>query len=319
MKYLIIGGTSLFGRVILQKLAAQNQPDFIVATKLTQEKTVEIPGVLWHDMDVQNPLMIARLLSESQYDVIFDFAVQNSVGYAWSDPGATIDVNVSGLLNLLDAVRQCGYEPRIVLAGSGEEYGRIPFSEMPIRETTKVNPENIFAASKNCQTMIAELYEQAYHMDILIVRTFNEIGPGQSARFVVSNLCRQFAEMGEGGQHTVHVGNLNVKRDFTDVRDLADAFLSVAKSGKTGEIYNAGRGHAVSIHEVIDILQNETGVEVSIQTEAGRMRLIDSPIFEADCSKIQRDTGWSAQIPLGTTIKDMLNFWKTHEKQTNVK
>lgn len=312
MKYLVIGGTSLFGKVLLRKIAGKSDTDLVVATKLPQEKIVEIPGVVWHDMDVQNPLMIATLLSKSRYDVIFDFAVQNSVGYAWSDPGATIDVNVSGLLNLLDAVRQCGYPPRIVLAGSGEEYGRIPFSDMPIKETAKVNPENIFAASKNCQTMIAELYEKAYHMDILIVRTFNEIGPGQSERFVVSNLCRQFAGIEKEEHPVVHVGNLNVKRDFTDVRDLTDAFLSVMERGKTGEIYNAGRGHAVSIREVIEMLQEITGIQADIRTEAGRMRLIDSPIFEADCTKIKRDTGWSARIPLETTVKDMFDFWKTH-------
>lgn len=313
MKYLIIGGTSLFGKVLMQKLAEENDTELIVATKLPIEKPVNIPRVIWNDMDVQNPLVITELLSKEEYNVIFDFAVQNSVGYAWSDPGATIDINVSGLLNLLDAVRQCAYVPRIVLAGSGEEYGRISFVEMPIKETTKVNPENIFAASKNCQTMLAELYGQAYQMDINIIRTFNEIGPGQSERFVVSNLCKQFAMIQADLQNPViYVGNLNVKRDFTDVRDLVKAFIAVAKSGKKGEIYNAGRGHAVTIREIIQILQEQTGISVKIQSEAGRMRLIDTPIFEADCHKIYADTGWKAQIPLEQTVRDMVEYWRAN-------
>lgn len=311
MKYLIIGGTSAFGKAVTVELFKGNEkPELLVMTKLPTENCADMPGVTWQNLDLMNPLMITELLTANTYDVIYHFAVQNSVSYAWENPSATIDVNVSGTLNLLDAVRQCGYTPRIVIASSGEEYGQVPFSEIPIREETVVSPKNLFAASKNCQTMIAELYGKAYHMDILILRVFNEIGPGQSERFVVSNLCKQFAlNKLRKNEPVIYAGNTNVRRDFTDIRDIARAFVVAAEKGTSGQIYNVGKGHAISIMDVISILEKVSGLTVQVRSVGDRMRLIDTPIFEANCSKIQKELGWVPEITREQTIKDMYQYW----------
>lgn len=309
MNTLIIGGTSLFGGYLTDSLLQKGER--VAATKLPTEKPADRPGVTWSDVDVMDPLSIVDVLKKERPQVVYNFAVQNSVSYAWRNPGATVDVNVIGALNLLDAVRQLDYQPTVLLAGSGEEYGRMPFSDMPQTEEQKPNPGNIFAASKVCQTMMAQIYCRAYQMKIILVRTFNETGPGQSGRFVVSNFCKQFALMEKGkAEPVLEVGNMNIQRDFTDVRDLVRAFELLAEKGRPGEIYNAGRGAAEPISRVIKLLQAQTGIAVQVRASADRIRPIDTPIFEADIAKLQQDTGWQAEIPLEKTVADMLDYWR---------
>lgn len=337
MKYLIIGITSLFGPVIYRKLKEDDSNIQIITTGLEGEKVPAFLAGASEDAGKTGDYFVLDLLDRDKTeqfirnhkpDVILNLAVQNSVGFAWSNPQDTIDVNVNGTLNLLDAVRAVGdgYRPRIVIAGSGEEYGELPFSELPIKEDTKVNPRNIFAASKACQTMMAKLYIRAYKMDIIILRTFNEIGPGQSERFAVSNFCKQFALLersaGESAEAAsdendnksripvIKTGNLNIRRDFTDVRDLADAFILAARKGKSGEVYNAGHGNCVPIQTVLEMLQDITGIKVKIEADAARIRPIDPAAFESDNRKLQKDTGWKPQIELIDTITDMLDFWR---------
>ncbi|MDD4849680.1 MAG: GDP-mannose 4,6-dehydratase [Gemmiger sp.] len=313
MKTLIIGGTSLFGQYLAERLTAAGEA--LAATKLPTEKLPEnLEGnqkIAWSDVDIMDPLTIVEVLKKVRPQVIYNFAVQNSVSYAWRNPGATVDVNVIGALNLLDAVRQLDYKPTVLLAGSGEEYGRMPFSAMPQGEDKKPNPGNIFAASKVCQTMMAQIYCRAYGMQLILVRTFNETGPGQSGRFVVSNFCRQFARIEKKqAEPVLQVGNLAIQRDFTDVRDLVRAFALLAEKGRPGEIYNAGRGQATPIAKVLDILQERTGITVQVEAMGDRIRPVDTPIFEADVTKIYNDTGWKAEIPLEQTVQDMLDYWR---------
>ncbi len=311
MNYLIVGGTSLFGAGLAECLQSRDSSAVITATKLPTEQALPLAGVTWADVDVLDTLSIIDTLNACHPDMVFNLAVQNSVGYAWSNPGATVDVNVTGALNLMDAVRQLDYQPVVVLAGSGEEYGRMPFDELPLAEDAKPNPGNIFAASKVCQTMMAKIYRRAYNMRLIVLRTFNEIGPGQSARFVVSNFCRQFALIEAGkAEPVIHTGNVNIERDFTDVRDLVRAFALVAEKGRPGEVYNAGRGHAVPIREVLGMLEQLTHLKVELHADADRIRPIDTPKFEADTTKITADTGWQAEIPLEQTVEDMLNYWR---------
>jgi GDP-4-dehydro-6-deoxy-D-mannose reductase len=333
MTSLIIGGTSLFGRYLAPRLLMAGQT--VIVTKQAGQKsesgenlikyTGQSAGCIWVDMDVTDKDTIAQILQKYHPNVIYDFAVQNSVGYAWKNPAETIDINIIGTLNVFDTIRSMeGYKPRILIAGSGEEYGRTGYSKIPISEKLQPKPNNIFAASKACQSLLANIYFRAYGMDIVTVRTFNECGPGLSDRFSISNFCRQFAQYvketsaasikpestvsGDGGM-VLHVGNLNIERDYTDVRDLVNAFISLSNSGKAGEVYNAGRGHAEIIGSVINILEDICGFSVKTVVEPSRIRPIDTPKLEADNRKIKADTGWTAEIELQQTVKDIYEYW----------
>lgn len=310
MRYLIIGGTSVFGPGLIDRLLRKPETEAVIATKLPSEAGFDRDGLQWRDLDVRSETDVNQIVSSAKADVIFDFATQDSVGYAWKEPIETVDINVAGTINVLNAVRDFSPETRLIIAGSGEEYGRMDFSDIPIREDINPQPNNIYGATKACQTMFAKLYYQAYDMDIIVIRTFYETSVLQDDRYAISSFCRQFAEIKAGLREAVlKTGNLNNIRDFTDVEDLVRAFYLVAEKGKSGEVYNAARGRATALLDIIGILEALTGIRVEIQADSSRFRPMDAPAVVADVRKIEADCGWKAEIPLEKTIEKMLVHW----------
>lgn len=237
------------------------------ATKLAHEQ-LEISGVAIHDLNILNKDEIVALLYEVRPDYIFHLAAQSSVSVAWKNPGLTIDINVKGSVNLMDAVRELFYKPRVLLIGSGEEYGHIREGETPIKEDNYLRPGNIYAATKVCQNMIASIYTQAYDMQLMMVRAFNHIGPCQSPIFVISDFCKQVAEIEAGKKEPVmYVGNLAAKRDFTDVRDVVRAYALLVQKGTPGETYNVGSGHAHEIREILDLIISFSPREIRVEID----------------------------------------------------
>ena len=215
---LIIGAAGFVGSYLAKELLTNHNMD-VYATKLSHEQ-LEIADANIYDLNILDKDEIISLLYKIRPDYIFHLAAQSSVSVAWKNPGLTVDINVKGCVNLLDAVRELYYKPAVLLIGSGEEYGHIKADEVPINEENHLRPGNIYAATKVCQNMIAAIYSQAYDMNLIMVRAFNHIGPGQSPIFVVSDFCKQVAEIEKGIKTpTIYVGNLAAKRDFTDVRD----------------------------------------------------------------------------------------------------
>ena len=311
MRYLIIGGTSVFGEGLADRLLAKPDTETVIATKLPSEARYEREKLHWHDLDVRLEADVNRIVSSSAADVIFDLATQDSVGYAWKEPIETVDINVAGTINVLNSVRDFSPDTRLIIAGSGEEYGRMDFSDLPLHEEITPRPNNIYGASKACQTMFARLYHQAFGLDILVLRTFYETSALQDDRYAVSSFCRQFAEMEAGIKEPVlKTGNLNNIRDFTDVEDLVKAFDAVAEKGKSGEVYNAAKGKPTALLDIIRILENLTGIQVKIEADSCRFRPIDAPAVVADVHKIEADCGWKAEIPMEQTIEKLLIHWR---------
>ena len=311
MRYLIIGGTSIFAEGLVDRLLEKQDTESIIATKLPGKKQFDKKLLEWRDLDIRNVEEANRIVQDSSPDIIFDLATKDSVGHAWLNPTETVDINVVGTINLLNAVRDFSPNARLVIGGSGEEYGRMKFSDLPVKENAKPQPVNIYGATKACQTMFARLYGQAFGLDIILLRTFYETSDKQDDRFAVSSFCKQFAEIEAGIREPVlYTGNLNNVRDFTDVADLVRAFDLVAEKGKKGAVYNAARGKATSLLDVITILERLTGIFVEIKMVANRVRPMDAPVAIADVSKIYEDTGWKAEIPIEKTIAGMLSFWR---------
>ena len=222
-----------------------------------------------------------------------------------------MDVNVKGSLNVLDAVRELDYRPRILLIGSGEEYGHVRPTEVPIQEDNVLRPGNIYAATKACQNMIGSIYARAYNMDIMMVRAFNHVGPNQAPIFVVADFCKQVAEIEKGlREPMMRVGNLSAKRDFSDVRDVVRAYALLLEHGKSGESYNVGSGKAVEIQHILDLILANAKVPVTVEVDRERLRPVDVPIIEADVKKLVDCTGWKREIPLEQTIKETLEYWR---------
>lgn len=308
-KALIIGAAGFVGNYLAEHL--RNECGMAVsATKLPSEQ-IENEDIQIYNLDILDKEAVVSLLFRVRPDYIFHLAAQSSVGVAWKNPGLTIDVNIKGSVNVMDAVRELYYKPRVLLIGSGEEYGHIRPGETPITEENSLRPGNIYAATKICQNMIGNIYARAYDMELMMVRAFNHIGPCQAPIFVVADFCRQVAEIEKGIREPVmYVGNLSTKRDFTDVRDVVKAYSLLIRKGKAGETYNVGTGHAVTIEEVLKQIIGLSKKEISVKVDPNKIRPVDVPIIEADISKIYEVTGWKPKIPLWQTIQETLDYWR---------
>ena len=309
-KGLVIGAAGFVGNYLINEM--HNNGMECYATKLPHEKFDNEHAEVY-DLDIMKKDDIVSLLFEVRPDYIFHLAAQSSVGLAWKNPGLTVDVNIKGSLNLMDAVRELFYKPKVLLIGSGEEYGHIRPGETPITEFNLLRPGNIYAATKACQNMIGNIYAKAYDLDLMMVRAFNHIGPGQAPMFVVSDFCKQVAEAEKGLREPVmKVGNLAAKRDFTDVRDVVRAYVKLIDTGVPGETYNVGSGNAMAIQDILNMIVSMSSCEIKVEIDPNKLRPVDVPIIEADITKLNQLTGWKPEIPLERTIQETLDYWRRH-------
>lgn len=320
---MIIGAAGFVGGYLIDYLGQKCGME-VAATKLPHEK-IELFNrkdgvsgvqsrnreVQIYNLDIMDKKAIVSLLFEFRPDYIFHLAAQSSVGLAWKNPGLTIDVNIKGSVNVMDAIRELYYKPRVLLIGSGEEYGHIKEGETPIGEENMLRPGNIYAATKVCQNMIGNIYARAYDMKVVMVRAFNHIGSTQASMFVLADFCKQVAEIEKGIRRPVmYVGNLAAKRDFTDVRDVVRAYALLAKQGTAGETYNVGSGQAIAIRDILDKVIALSKCSIEVKIDPNKLRPVDVPIIEADISKIRTLTGWTPEISLEQTIQETLDYWR---------
>ncbi len=312
-KALIIGAAGFVGNYLIDHIQ-KNCVWSIAVTKMKHE-SISRKGVEVRDLDILNYNEVKDLMQEVRPDFIFHLAAQSSVALSWKNPGLTVDVNIKGTLNVLDCLRELDYNPRILLIGSGEEYGRVKEQEVPVTENNVLRPGNIYAVTKACQNMIGSIYAQAYGLSVIMVRAFNHIGPNQTPTFVVADFCKQIAEIEAGMREpVVRVGNLSACRDFTDVRDVVRAYVQLIEKGTPGELYNVGSGHAVEIREILDKIVGLSDTEVSVELDPEKVRPVDVPVIEAAAEKLTDCTGWTPEIPLETTLKETLDYWRDELK-----
>ena len=214
-------------------------------------------------------------------------------------------------MNLLDSIRDLETKPRVLLIGSGEEYGRVRENEIPINEENNTRPGNVYAITKVTQNLIGKVYSDAYNLDIMSTRSFNHTGPNQAPMFVVADFCKQVADIENGKEEAIiRVGNLSAKRDFTDVRDVVRAYTLLMEKGKNGETYNVGSGKAIEIQSILDTILSLATKEIKVEVDQNKLRPIDVPIIEADITKLQSDTGWKPEIDLKRTIQETLDYYR---------
>ncbi len=308
-KALIIGAGGFVGSYLINCLRHEFHME-VHATKLNGT-TFSHPSARIYDLDILDREAVRKLLDKIRPDYIFHLAAQSSVSAAWKDPMLTIDVNIKGSVNVMDAVRELPYKPRILIIGSGEEYGHIRDGQTPISEETMLRPGNLYAATKACQNMIGSIYAKAYGMEIILVRAFNHVGPGQAPIFVVSDFCKQTAEIEMGlREPLIRVGNLSARRDFTDVRDVVRAYGLLSLKGTAGETYNVGSGTAIKIRQILDLIVGMSSAKIGVEVDPAKIRPVDVPVIEADIIKITKATGWKPVISIEQTIKETLDYWR---------
>jgi GDP-4-dehydro-6-deoxy-D-mannose reductase len=270
-----------------------------------------VDDVVLLDCDLKDSVAVRHCLSEVRPDYIFHLAAQSFVPTSWKAPVETMTTNVVGQINIFEAMRELKLESRVQLACSSEEYGMVYEDEIPIKETNPLRPLSPYGVSKVAQDLLGYQYHQSYGLHTVRTRGFNHTGPRRGDVFVSSNFSRQIAMVEKGKQEPVlRVGNLEARRDFTDVRDMIRGYWVALEKGEPGEVYNIGSGTDVTIRHMLDILLGFSEIEIEVRQDPKRMRPSDVEVLRADNSKFRRLTGWKPEIPLEKTLEDLLDYWR---------
>ena len=254
---------------------------------------------------------LADLIARKQPEAVYHLAAQANPQASVSDPRGTWALNLGGTLNLLEAIKASGQTPRIVLVGSGVCYGNPAPEFMPVSETCPLRPNNPYAASKAAADLLGIQHFLAHGTNVVMARPFNHAGPRQSSSYVLSALARQVAEVEAGIKPRVEVGNLDIVRDFTDVRDVVRGYRLLAEKGSAGEIYNLGTGRGTKLSDALNTLANHAGRPVEVFVDPARLRPVDQPLLIADPSKLRHATGWEPRLSIEQSLSDMLEDWRT--------
>lgn len=259
--------------------------------------------------DICDHPALTALLAAFRPDVVYHLAGQSDVGRSWQDPLGTYHANVEGTAAVLLACRDAGVR-RAVVVTSADVYGRVDPSALPITEDTPLRPVNPYSASKAGADLVCVQATLGYGLEVVRARSFPHIGPGQSPGFVASALASRIARAERDGTDAIAVGALHTRRDYLDVRDVVRAYRLLALQGLPGEAYNVCTGHDVSVAEVADTLLSLAARPLHLETDPALMRPVDVVAMRGDPSKLQRLTGWRAEIPLRQTLSDLLDDWR---------
>ncbi len=263
------------------------------------------------ECDLRDATSTRDTLEKVRPDWIFHLAAQSFVPTSWIAPTESLTTNVLAQVNLFEAIRHMGLPCRVQLACSSEEYGLVRPDELPIRETNPLRPLSPYAVSKVAQDMLGYQYWMSFKVDAVRTRGFNHEGPRRGPVFVASDFAKQIADIERGRRAPVlSVGNLEARRDFTDVRDMVRAYALALEKCEAGEVYNICRGRAWRIREVLDLLLGMTKARIEVRPDRARLRPSDVPVLLGDRSKFTKATGWEPTIPFEQTLRDMLEHWR---------
>jgi len=315
MRVLITGITGFAGSHLADYILA-DFPDVelfgLVRWRSRMENVIHIQDrINFQEGDLKDIVSLKKCLVEIKPDLIFHLAAQSFVPTSWRCPSETFAINAIGQINLFEAILSLALSPKIQVAGSSEEYGFVRPDELPMKETNPLRPLSPYAVSKVAQDMLAYQYYQSYGLKTVRTRGFNHTGPRRGDVFICSNFAKQIVEIEKQKKDPViYVGNLDAKRDFTDVRDTVRAYWLSLEKGEEGEVYNIGSGKARSMREILDMLLEMSDADVKVEVDPERLRPSDVPILESDCSKFHALTGWEPLIPFKQSLMDLLDYWR---------
>jgi GDP-4-dehydro-6-deoxy-D-mannose reductase len=262
-------------------------------------------------LDLRDVAATHRLVNEARPAAVLHLAAQSAVPDAFRDPAMTIEVNLLGTLNLLQALRATGFTGRLVYAGTGDVYGLVPEDELPVAETRLPRPRNPYAVSKLAAEALCWQWHVTEGLDVVLARPFNHIGWGQSDRFAIAGFARQIAEIAAGLRAPrIVAGDLAVTRDFTDVNDVARAYLRLLVDGVAGETYNVCSGVEYGIADLLARMLRLEGIDVPVVQDSARLRQAEQRRMRGDPSKIIAATGWHPETPIDVSLRAALDYWK---------
>ncbi len=299
-KVLIFGAGGFVGAYLSREVLDHGYT--VVGSDRTSEAAMP-EGVSYYPADLLKAADVEAVVRAVQPDIIVNLAAISSVGASWSMPQNTMEVNVIGALNLLEAARKAERKPKLLFVGSSEEY---VITEQAIDEHTEINAGNPYGISKVAQENFAALYRERFGLPVYCVRPFNHTGVGQRDSFVLPSFCKQAAEIERSGQPgTIRVGNLRVRRDFSHVKDIVRAYRMILESGDCRRIYNVGSGTAYRLDELLSFICGLSHQPIRIEEDPARFRPSDQPRVCCDHRRITQELGWMPEYTVYDALKEM--------------
>lgn len=310
-RVLITGATGFVGRYLLDSLVERGESVWGTSFPAEPDTAANSGCKDICFLDLRDAERISDLVKKSRPEWIFHLAAVSSVGYSWHNRSETLQTNLLGTLNLLEAARSHFPEAKILFVSSSNVYGNIACVGNGIREETVLHAVSPYAFSKISGEMLCRYYTDVEGLPIVIARSFPHTGPGQGTDFVCSDWAEQIAKIEKGrAEPVIKTGDIAVQRDFTDVRDVVRAYVMLMHRGKTGEVYNIASGEAIALRTILDTFLSLTDVSIAVRTDPAKLRKTDIPCLLGDNRKIKSETGWQPTIPIRQTLLDLLEFWR---------
>jgi len=296
-EFLLNEGYEVFG-TFYDKSTFSNLDDFI-------------DKIILYQCDIRNYDSLKKIIKKIKPDELYHLAAISFVPTSLKDPKLSFDTNLYGTLNLYQVIIELKFNPKILFVGSADEYGVVNENDLPIKEECSLRPMNPYSISKASADFLSYSYFKNYDLNIIRVRPFNHIGPRQSPEFVCSSFAKQIVEIERGlKEPMIKVGNLEAKRDFTDVRDIVRAYWLAMQKGETGEVYNICSERTIQIKELLNNLLKLSSNKIEIMKDLKRMRPSDNPILLGDSTKFRKKSGWKPEIFLNKTFGNILDYWR---------
>lgn len=317
MKAFITGITGFAGSFLAENLLASGKYD-VSGTYLSENSLINVDSVKdrikLYRLDLQDFEAVKGVILEEKPDVVFHLAALASPAKSIGDARHYILNNISVQLNLQDAVREAELNPTILIVSSAGVYGSDVADYGKLDENAPLNPADPYAFSKLAQDFLGLQYFLTYKIPIIRVRPFNHIGPRQSLDFAVASFAKKIADIESGKNDPIlKVGNLEAKRDFTDVRDMVQAYVDLIEKGVAGDVYNAGSGKSITMREVLDKLLAFSTKDIKVEIDQSLFRPVDIPELVCDNTKLVQTTGWQPKIEIDQTLKDTLEYFRNQE------
>jgi GDP-4-dehydro-6-deoxy-D-mannose reductase len=268
-------------------------------------------SITLYQADINDRERTFHAISQCRPAKIFHLAGQAYVPEAVKNPLETFKTNILGSLHILEAVRAGVPECSVLVVSSGEVYGIVEAAKMPVDESFPIDPHTPYSASKACLDLLTQQYRMTFGLDAVIARAFNHLGPGQSEMFAGSSFAKQIVEAKLGlREKKIFVGNLDNKRDFTDVRDVVRAYVAMLERRREHGIFNVCSGRSVSMKDLLATMIRVSGVAMEVETDPNRFRSVDNPLMVGSHARLTAETGWTPSIPLEQTLGDLLAYWE---------
>jgi GDP-4-dehydro-6-deoxy-D-mannose reductase len=308
MRVLITGASGFAGR----HLAALCRREGASVTGVARGPApADHAGDAWFGADLTDAAAALRAVREAQPERVFHLAGQARLRASWADARGTIDANLRATLNLLDAVCTEAPDARVLVVGSGEQYGPVPPERQPVSEDEPFRPQNPYAVSKCASELAAGFYADAHDLDVVRTRSFNHAGPGENDGSVLSHFARQIAAAEADGSSPIRVRTADTRptRDFTDVRDVARAYWLALDRAPAG-VYNVCSGEAISVADILAALARLTDTPVEPTTDPALLRKREVMEMRGSAERLTQATGWRPELPFERTLEDTLGFWR---------